>query len=326
MIRLETSYLGLKLKNPVIVSSSGLTNSVEKIKQIEKAGAGAVVLKSLFEEQINHEAGRMIGQSNDYPEAEDYISAYTKSNSVGQYLELIEGAKKETNIPIIASINCVSADDWTGFAKQIQDAGADALELNIHIVPVDVNRDSQEIEQVYYTIVETVKERISIPIVVKIGYHFSNLNQVVNGLFFRKVKGVVLFNRFYQPDIDIEKLDFTSSEVFSSPADIRNSLRWVGIISDKVKNIEVSASTGIHDGAAAVKFLLAGAQTVQVCSVLYKKGIEHVSQIIEDITAWMESKKYNTIDEFRGKMNYSSKGNHAIYERAQFMKYFSNYE
>ena len=326
MINLETSYLGLKLKNPVIVSSSGLTNSVEKIKQIEKAGAGAVVLKSLFEEQINHEAGKMISQSQDYPEAEDYINAYTKSNSVGQYLELIESAKKETSIPIIASVNCVSADDWTGFSKQIQDAGADALELNVHVVPVDVNRTSEEIEQVYYNVVEKVKEIISIPIVVKIGYHFSNLSQIVNGLYFRKVKGVVLFNRFYQPDIDIDNLDFTSSEVFSTPNDIRNSLRWVGIVSELVKNIEISASTGIHDGKAAVKFLLAGAQTVQVCSVLYKNGVDYVSTIIDELSAWMEEKKYNSIDEFRGKLNYGTKGNPAVYERAQFMKYFSNYE
>lgn len=326
MINLETNYIGLKLKNPVIVSSSGLTNSLDKIKQIEKAGAGAVVLKSLFEEQINHEAGKMMGQSQNYPEAEAYIRTYTKSHSVGQYLKLIGSAKKETTIPIIASINCVSVDDWTGFAKQIQEAGADALELNIHIVPTNVDRSSQEIEQVYYSIVEKVKEDLSIPIVVKIGYHFSNLNQFVNGLFYRKVKGVVLFNRFYQPDIDIDKLELISSEVFSSPAEIRNSLRWVGILSDKVKNIEISASTGIHDGAAVVKFLLAGAQTVQVCSVLYKKGTQYLGDIIQDISTWMETKKYNTIDEFRGKLNYGTKGDPAIYERTQFMKYFSGIE
>ena len=326
MINLETSYLGLKLKNPVIVSSSGLTNSVEKIKQIEKAGAGAVVLKSLFEEQINHEAGRMITQSKDYPEAEDYIRSYTKSNSVGQYLELIEKAKKETNIPIIASVNCVSADDWTSFAKQVQDAGSDAMELNIYIVPTDIEKSSEEIEETYFEIVEKVQSEITIPLVVKIGSRFSNLNKMVNGLYFRKVKGVVLFNRFYQPDIDIEKMELTSAEVFSSAADIRNSLRWVGVISDKVKGIDISASTGVHDGDAAIKFLLAGAQTVQVCSALYKNGIPYISTIIEGISKWMDTKNFKSVHDFRGKMNYSNVGDPSVYERAQFMKYFSSHE
>ncbi len=326
MINLETNYLGLKLKNPVIVSSSGLTNSPEKIKQIEKAGAGAVVLKSLFEEQINYEAGRMIYQSQDYPEAEDYIRNYTKSNSMGAYLYLIEAAKKETGFPIIGSINCVSANDWIGFAKQIEGAGCDALELNIYVVPVSANQTSEEIENIYFSIVEEVKKVIKIPLVIKIGYHYTNIISLVNGLYHRKVDGVVLFNRFYQPDIDIDKLDFTSSQVFSSAGDIRNSLRWVGIISDKIKNLNISASTGIHDGNAAIKFLLAGAQSVQVCSVLYKNGIEYLSTIIEEIENWMKIKQYNSIDEFRGKMSYSKIDNPAVYERVQFMKYFSSYE
>ncbi|MEA3445602.1 MAG: dihydroorotate dehydrogenase-like protein [Bacteroidota bacterium] len=326
MINLETNYVGLKLKNPVIVSSSGLSNSVENIKQIEKAGAGAVVLKSIFEEQINHEAGQMIHESQDYPEAEDYIRSYAKSNSLGEYIKFIESVKKECDIPVIASINCVSASDWISFAKQIEDAGCNALELNIHIVPVDKNKTSEEIEQIYFSIVEEVKKTIKIPLIVKIGYHFTNILSVINGLYHRKVDAIVLFNRFYQLDIDIKKMDFTSSQILSSPGDIRNSLRWVGIVHDKESKMQISASTGIHDGEAAIKFLLAGAQTVQVCSVLYKNGIDYLSTVIGEISAWMKEKQYNSIDEFRGKMSYKKIENPAVYERVQFMKHFSNYE
>jgi len=286
MVNLETKYLGLNLKNPIVVSSSGLSNSVEKIKKIEAAGAGAVVLKSLFEEQINYEASHVINQSEDYPEAEDYIRSYTKSNSIDTYLTLIEDAKKEVSIPVIASINCISDSDWTDFAKKIELAGADALELNVHIVTVDHEISSDEVENIYFSILEKVKSLINIPVAVKIGSHFSNLTNLVYKLYHRNVEGVVLFNRFFQPDIDIDNMSFTSSAVLSSDVDIRNTLRWVGIISDRVKNIDISSSTGVHDGKAAVKLLLAGASTVQVCSVLYKKGVDEIENILKDITNW----------------------------------------
>ena len=325
MINLETSYLGLKIKNPIIVSSSGLTNSIDKIKQIESAGAGALVLKSLFEEQINHEAGDLVQQSQDYPEAEDYIRSYAKSNSVEEYLSFLEAAVKEVNIPVIASINCISSKDWTGFARQIEEAGAAALELNIHIVTTNPDLSSEEYEKKYLDIVETVRELISIPLVVKIGSGFSNLPGFISKLYHRKINGVVLFNRFYQPDIDIDTLSFTTSGVFSSPEDIKNSLRWVGITSDLIKGIDISASTGVHDGKAAIKLLLAGAQSVQVCSILYKMGISYLGEIIDDVEKWMEEKGYSSIEDFRGKMSYSSVENPAIYERAQFMKHFSSY-
>lgn len=326
MINLETKYLGLTLKNPIVVSSSGLSNSVEKIKKIETAGAGAVVLKSLFEEQINYEAGHVINQSEDYPEAEDYIRSYTKSNSLDAYLSLIEDAKKEVNIPIIASINCISADDWIDFAAKIENAGADALELNIHVVTANNEIPSLDVEEVYLNIVEKVKALISIPVAVKIGSHFSNLTNLVDKLYHRKVNGVVLFNRFYQPDIDIDSLSFTSSSVLSSENDIRNTLRWIGIVAEKVQHVDLSASTGVHDGRAAIKLLLAGATTVQVCSVLYKKGIDEIQKILAEMNAWMDEKGYTNINEIRGIMSYGKSSNPAVYERAQFMKYFSSLE
>ena len=327
MINLETTYMGLILKNPVVVSSSGLTNSVRKIKILEEKGAGAVVLKSLFEEQITNEASHLISsdpKNSAYPEAEDYIVNYVKGNSISNYLELIRETKKSVSIPVIASIHCVSSKDWTSFAKEIEKAGADAIELNVFIVPNDKNKSSEEYEQLYFDVLKAVKKEVNIPVAMKLGIYFTNIMAVANRLNADGADALVLFNRFYEPDINIEKMEMTSAEVLSSPSDIRKSLRFVGILSDKIKGIDISASTGIHDGEAAIKQLLAGAKTVQLCSAIYENGFDRVSDVLADITKWMEKKEYKTVDEFRGKLNYGQLADSAIYERAQFMKYFSN--
>jgi dihydroorotate dehydrogenase (fumarate) len=324
MINLATNYLGLTLKSPLIVSSCGLTNSVDKIRRFEELGAGAVVLKSLFEEQINFEAGILV-EYGLYPEAYDYITGYSETNAVEEYLRLIEAAKKEVGIPIIASINCMSVNEWVSFAKDIENAGADALELNVFFVASDIEKSSEKYENLYNDLVVKIKDVTRIPLSVKIGYHFTNLVGMVNNLYVRGTKGVVLFNRFYEPDIDIENMTLTTSGVFSSPIDIRQSLRWVGIISDKVQKIDIAASTGIHDGKAAIKQILAGAKAVQVCSALYKQGEEQVKVIMDELAAWMLKKGFNTIEEFRGKLNYSNIPDPSVYERSQFMKYFSSY-
>ncbi len=320
MSQLETTYLGLKLKNPVIVGSSGLTSSIDKIKQIEQKGAGAIVLKSIFEEQIKFEAGNLANGSSS-PEAWDYLNHYVKHNTVQEYLDLIKQAKKEVKIPVIASINCVSAKEWIGFAKSIEEAGADAIEINVFILPNDRNASAEKYENIYFDLAEKLKGILNIPFAFKLGSHFTNLVGFIQKL---NVQGVVLFNRFYAPDIDIDELKFTSSEVFSSPADIRNSLRWVGIISSKISRLDIAASTGIHDGKAVIKQILAGATAVQVCSTLYKNGIDHLENILKDVEEWMAKHGYESIDEFRGKMSYAKIDDPLIYERSQFMKYFSN--
>ncbi len=325
MANLQTSYLGLKLRNPIIVSSSALTNSVDKIKKLEKKGAGAVVLKSLFEEQINYETSSLLKHRR-YPEAADYILHYAKENSLREYLSLVTEAKAAVSIPVIASINCVSEKDWTSYAKDFEEAGADALELNIHIVVSDRDTKSVDVEQKYIDILKKVKQKINIPIAAKIGYHFTNIGHIVDRLNAYGAEGVVLFNRFYEPDIDIDKMKFTSAEIFSSPSDIRHSLRWVGILSDLIPNVEISASTGVHDGEAAIKMLLAGAKTVQVCSTLYKNGIDELTKIIQEISDWMDKKNYERVADFRGIMSYKDIKDPSIYERAQFMKYFSSVE
>ncbi len=326
-MNLQTNYMGLVLKNPLVVSSSALTNSVAKIKKLEEAGAGAVVLKSLFEEQIAYESNQLVdNMQGDYPEAYDYIKNYTRNNGVSDYVNLIKEAKSAVSIPLIASIHCYSSEEWVDFARQLQTAGADALELNINILNTDKYGDCRAVEEKYFQIVSQVSKSVTIPVAVKIGNQFSDLVAFVKNLYAAGAKGVVLFNRFFQPDIDIDKMAITSAEVFSSPSDYALSLRWIAIISGQIKEVHLSASTGIHDGQTVVKQLLAGAQTVQVCSAIYLQGGEVITQMLHDLTSWMSQKGFMEISEFRGRLNYGGIPDQAVYERTQFMKYFASGE
>lgn len=326
MANIKTEFLGLELNSPVIVSSSGLTQNINNLKSMEQKGAGAVILKSLFEEQINYEAGSILNKSEVYPEAEDYIRNYAKHNSVDEYIKLIRDAKKEINIPVIASINCVSAHDWTNFASRVEEAGADGIELNINIIPDNGDTESIEYENKYYEIAEAVIDKVNIPVITKIGPHFTNLLRLVKQLQFRGVKAVTLFNRFYEPDINIDTIEMVSSSVFSRDTDIRHSLRWVGMVSAKMKKTEISASTGIHDGGAVIKQLLAGASTTQICSVLYKNGFSAIEEINNELAEWMDEHGFEEIEDFKGKMSYKNIPEPQVYERSQFMKYFSSVE
>ena len=328
MASLKTTYLGLNLKSPIIVGSSGLTNSVEKIIKLREAGAGAVVLKSLFEEQLNHEVDNSLqtAHNSNYPESYYYVGEYTKMSSVFSYLQLIKDAKSVVDIPIIASINCYSSHEWINLAKQIQDAGADALELNIHVVNTKKNVDASDYENMYYEVAEAVCKEVSIPVAMKLGFYISNLVSVVNKLAMKGVKGAVLFNRFYAPDIDINKIKPSVSGVFSTETDIRHSLRWVAIVSGKVKNIDIAASTGIHSGEAVIKQLLAGAKAVQICSSIYQNGPEVISHMLDFVNNWMKEKNFDTIDDFDGMLSYGNIDNPTLYERSQFMKYYASKE
>ena len=327
MRNLETTYLGLQLRNPLVAASSGLTSSVEKIKELEKAGIGAVVLKSIFEEQINNEVSSMLAkeqQNTAYPEAEDYIKGYLRDNSISDHIELLEETKKAVDIPVIASVNCVSADEWTTFAKDFQEAGADAIELNIFYVPTDRNEKSDVVEQLYLDVLKKVKSEVSIPVAVKFGLYHSNIVGMADKLKANGADGIVMFNRFYEPDINLEKLELTSSEVFSSPGDIRRTLRWVGLVSSKVNKLDIAASTGIHDGSAVIKQILAGAQVAQLCSTLYLNGSGVITEMITEITEFMKKWNFKKIEDFRGRLSYKNIPDPLMYERSQFMKYFSN--
>jgi dihydroorotate dehydrogenase (fumarate) len=217
----------------------------------------------------------------------------------------------------------MSASEWTVFAKDFENAGADALELNLFFVPTSRLRSSEEIEQLYLKIVSEVKKQVTIPVSVKIGYYYTNLVSMADRLVAHGANALVLFNRFYEPDIDIEKMQITSAEVFSSPADIRRSLRWIGLISSQLPKVEIAASTGIHDGEAVIKQLLAGAQTVQVCSGIYINGSQLIAGMLTDLNAFMKKQNFKKIEDFRGRLSYKNIPDPMQYERAQFMKYFS---
>ncbi|HPR57052.1 MAG TPA: dihydroorotate dehydrogenase-like protein [Bacteroidales bacterium] len=328
MANLSTNYMGFKLKNPIIAGSSGLNKTVENLTKLEKHGAAAVVLKSLFEEQILHEANKVISHNDNsyfYPEAEDYINNYSKEKDLSDYLRLIEQGKKAVSIPIIASINCFTASEWTSFAKKIENAGADALELNLFILPSDTKRDSAENEQLYFDVVTEVMKKVSIPVALKISHYFSSLSKTVLKLSWTGIAAMVMFNRFFSPDIDIDKFKVTSTHVFSDKNEIFTPLRWIAMLSDRL-HCDIAGSTGVHDGPGAVKMLLAGAKAVQITSVLYKNGFEAIGQITSFIEQWMEKHQFNTTEEFIGKLSLKAAENPAAYERVQFMKHFAGIE
>jgi len=318
MIDLQTKFAGLTLKNPFIAASSGLTNSLSKIKELDKAGIGAVVLKSLFEEQIENHTEKLT-QISDYPEAADYINAYIEMNHVEKYLDLIRSVKAECSIPVVASINAYKLTRWTDFAKSIEAAGADAIELNVFLLNAGEFGDTY-LEDSYLSIVKQLKKT------VKIAKYFGNLPGLVSKMKALGADGIVLFNRFYQLDIDINKMEITAGTVFSNPADFHDTLRWTAIVSGRVKDLDIACSTGVHSWEDAVKGILAGASGIQLCSVLYEQGVDVISNMITCLEEWMVQNNYERISDFKGKLNYANIASPSLYERVQFMKYFSNYQ
>ncbi len=323
MEELSVKYLGMKLRSPLIVSSSRLTSTPGLLKEAEDNGAGAVVLKSLFEEQINHYISISHQAGGGYPEADDYLSNYIKSNSVEEYLNLVRKAKEILSIPVIPSINCFSSEGWTNFARNIADAGADALEINVFFLPVDRKRNSVNSEKIYFDLIEKLRKTVKIPIVIKIGFRFTNILYMIDQFYMRGVNGIVMFNRFYEPDINIDKIDIVPADIFSVECERRYVLRWIAMASAEDLKIDISASTGVHSGADAIRYLLAGANTVQVCSVLYRKGIPFLKEMNLKIKNWMDTKGFGSVDEFRGKLNWKNYSKPVVFERTQFMKYFS---
>ena len=324
MADLSTTWMGLKLRNPLIAASSGLTGTLEGVKAVASHGAGAVVLKSLFEEQIMLETGFAEGQNAQhhyYAQAEDYIREYTRGNALNGYLDLITSCKLAVDIPVIASINCVSQGEWLSFASQIERAGADGLEINIFLSPSDSSRSSTENERLYGDVLENITKVVRIPVAAKISSYFSSLAAEAVSLSHSGIRGLVLFNRFFSPDFDIETFDVTAGGVFSSPTDIYHSLRWVAILSGRVQ-CDLAASTGVHDGNGLIKQLLAGARAVEIASVLYKKGLGEIGIMLGELEEYMERQRFTSTGEFIGRMSMAHAANPALYERVQFMKYF----
>ncbi|MDP4186358.1 MAG: dihydroorotate dehydrogenase-like protein, partial [Bacteroidota bacterium] len=296
MADLSTRFFGLKLDNPIIIASSGLTANAESIKRFAKCGAGAIVLKSIFEEEIKQEYDQVLrnaGTSHHFLEQLDYFDYEIREENVGHYIDLIKEVRKEVKVPIIASINCITAGEWSFFAEKIEAAGADALELNLFLLPSDIRKSAEDQNEFYMSAVEHVMQKVKIPVAVKISPFFSNLGAVIQALSEKGVAGISLFNRFYTPDIDLEQMKLIPSSPFSEAVDYTLPLRWIGLMSDSI-NCDLAATTGIHDGATVAKMLLAGASAVQMASVFYKKGPEHIGTILNDLTVWMNEKGYQT--------------------------------
>lgn len=335
----------MTLRNPLVVGSSGLTSTMENLRMIDKMGAGAVVLKSIFEEQIEFETGKLLESENPsvkawneafreiisreeyfYDEAFEYLTGYAREHSLSQYLSLVTKAKEELDIPVIASINCNTTREWQFFAKKLQDAGADAIELNIFVLPSDFLKSGKENEETYFNIIREVQKYVTVPVSVKTGFYFSGLAGTLLKISESGIAGLTLFNRPYNPDIDIEELKVTASNIFSNESEYAHTLRWVALLSGRLK-CDIAASTGIHNYETVLKQLLAGADVVQMASAFYRTYPDHfviIPEILAGISSWMHDHNFNKISDFKGMLSSNRLNNPAAYERVQFLRLFSS--
>lgn len=324
MADLRTIYMGLELENPLIVGSSGLTKTVDGVKRAAEAGAGAVVLKSLFEEEVRLNYSDTLSAFGGYPHAE--AAAYLRADLAThygpeEYLRLVEEASRAVSIPVIASINCITPDTWPAYAAQLEAAGAQALELNIYQLPLNPAVSSDDIEALYISAVRAVKDHVQMPVALKLAPYITNLMRMALQAQVGGAAGLVLFNRFFHPDIDVESMQMAGGLSLSGPDELRHSLRWIGILYGRTR-CELCGSTGVHSGEAMVKQLLAGAQAVQAVSVFYQQGLTDLPAMLNWVREWMERKNFATIDEFRGVVSRFRAGEPELFDRAQYIKAF----
>ncbi len=328
MPKLSTNYAGLELKGPIIAGSSGLTGSIEKMKEMEAAGASAIILKSIFEEEIDleyHKMMKTMAPNEAYMEYLDYFDLRIKQNNIEKYIELIKVAKKELTIPVFGSINCSYSHEWLYFAEKIEKAGVDGIELNMFFMPTDFRRDSNEKEKIYFEIVNSVVKTVKVPVTLKISHYFSNLGPMIQKLSETGVKGIVLFNRFFDIDIDLDKKEVIHANYLSNPAEINMPLRWISIMANRVST-DLCASTGIHTPEGILKMILSGASAVQIVSAIYKNGSHYIKDLESGVLSWMQKNGYQSISDFKGLLSQSKSDDPSLYERVQFMRYFSDRE
>lgn len=330
MIDLSTTYLGLKLKNPLVASASPLSRKVERVKELEDAGAAAVVMYSLFEEQLEHES-RELDYFLNYG-TETYAEALTyfpdlETYNIGpeKYLGLIAELKKSVKIPVIASLNGISSGGWVDFARRMQEAGADALELNIYFLPTDPKVNGSDLEKAYTELVKNVRSKVSIPLAVKLNPFFTSLPNLAQKLVDAGANGLVLFNRFYQPDLDIENLEVVSDLKLSTSDELRLPLRWTAILFDRIK-ADLALTGGVHNAVDALKSVMAGASAVMLASELLENGTGRMTEILSGMSAWMEEHSYLSIQQMRGSLSQKSVANPAAFERANYMKVLNSFE
>ena len=326
MIDISTQYMGIELKNPVIAGACSLTSDMETIKQIEKAGAGALVTKSLFEEQIQLERFKMDEDREKYSYRHpEMITVFPELEHAGpkEHLYWVEKTKKTLSIPVIASLNAVHEETWIEYAQLLEETGVDGLELNFYAFPRKIDRDPQSIEKEQISILQKIKEKINIPISVKLSCFYTNILNFISQIDEIGVDGLVLFNRLFQPDIDVYKQKNIFPFNLSERADNRLPLRHTGILSEDIK-ADICSSTGIMTGEDVVKMILAGASSVQIVSTLYKNGIEYINKILSNLQFWMDQKKYSSLNDFRGKMNKKNSDDPWTYTRTQYVKLLMN--
>lgn len=326
---LTTQYLGLKLRSPLVISASPLSEDVDNIKRMEDAGASAVVLYSLFEEQLRQDRlelnQNLLQGTESFAEALTYFPDPTEFHlGPEEYLKHVAAAKKAAHIPIIASLNGSSVGGWTDYAKQIQQAGADALELNIYYIPTDMDLDGEIVEDTYLNILKAVKAAVTIPVAVKLSPFFSNFANMAKRLDEAGANGLVLFNRFYQPDIELESLEVKPNILLSTPMAARLPLRWIAILYGRIK-ASLAATSGIHRGTDALKMLLAGADVTMLCSALLRHGIPQIALIERDLKAWLEEHDYESVQQLKGSLSQKNCAEPAAFERAQYMKALTSY-
>jgi len=326
---LTTRYLGLSLKNPIVPSASPLSHSLDTMKRLEDAGAAAIVMYSLFEEQISHEAAELAHYlshgTESYAEAVSYFPDPGEFRTgPEEYLEQVRKAVRSLDIPVIASLNGISTGGWTDYAKKIEEAGADALELNVYYIPTDPAKTSADVEQMYVDVLKAVKSSIHIPVSIKLSPFFSAMANMATRLDAAGADGLVLFNRFYQPDIDLENLEVSPSVILSTPQAMRLPLRWVAILYGKVR-ASLAATSGIHTAEDVLKILMAGADVTMMASALLKHGPEHVGTVLKDLQRWMESHEYDSVTQMKGSMSHKSVAEPAAFERANYMKVLQSY-
>lgn len=323
MADLSCKYLNLQLQNPFIVNCSAFKDNIEKIIQVSEAGAGAITLQPIFEEEIEFEEGRMTDiELSVFHEAADYVKFYSKEQPKEKYLQLIDNVKKELKIPVIASINCMSAGEWMNFTKKIEEAGADAIELNVFFFPNDKDFRSEDYERIYYDIVTKVAYISGVPVILKIGPYFTNLLYFADQIFHRGIKGIEIFSHSYQPDIDIELIEYTQESNLTNPVNVYNTMRWISIISSQVQNIQIATSVDTFDVSNSIKLLLAGAHSLNIYSS-FEEITGNLKALIDGVEAWMLQKGFENIEQFQGQLNYSIVQNPYLFERSQYMRYFN---
>jgi len=324
---LRTTYMGLKLKNPIIVGSGPLTANLDNLRKCEDAGAGAVVLKSIFEEQINYVAGKDTKVNSPYLEFSDFQDAFghmSKDYYVDMYLKLLSEAKSSLSIPVIASINCTHIDTWSEYAQRFEKVGADALELNYYPIASDASVSGDKVDKDAIAFAKAARKMTSLPVSMKIGFEYSSLAGIIKGFEREKINGLVLFNHFFRPDIDIENEKMCGSQSVSTENEYSESLRWIALMAGETKKMDLVGNTGIHSGDTVVKMLLAGAKAVELCSVLMQNGLGAIAGMLCKIENWMDQKGYKNLGDFCGKLAQDNMSDGAYWERTQYMRTLRN--